>query len=96
MVFPCNITIVIPLKINIPARVTINAGTFTYAIQKPCQAPINAPMQSDIIIAIGIDIPIDIISTPDIADTTATIDPTDKSIFPVKTQGNIPIANTKT
>src|SRR5690625_105890 len=43
IVLPCKTTNVSPLKINIPAKVTINEGMFTYATQNPCQAPIIAP-----------------------------------------------------
>ena len=41
---PSSSAIVSPRKISIPARVVMNAGIFMNAVQKPCQAPINAPM----------------------------------------------------
>ena len=70
----------------------MNAGTRTNAIQKPCHAPIKSPSAIQEIIVTGTLMPIDTIIVAATAPITATTDPTERSMSPVKMQGSIPIA----
>lgn len=93
-VFPLRIILFTPLKINIPARVTINGGILTNAIQKPCHIPASNPTISDRNIESGTGNPSFTLNNADDALTIATIEPTDRSICPpVKIQSIMPMAN---
>ena len=56
-VLPSRMTIVMPRKMSMPASVTMNDGTRTNAIQKPCQAPTSRPNARQTATVSGTDMP---------------------------------------
>lgn len=79
-----------------PPSVAINGGRFTIAIQNPCQSPMTKPDSRQTISVNQTGCLQLYIMTPAIAPTTATTEPTDKSIFPVRIGSSIPIARIRT
>ncbi len=84
-----------PLKMSMPARVTMKAGMPTYAIQKPCQAPTIRPMTRAPMIASHQGKPRSRINTPEIAPMKAAIEPTDRSMCPATMTRTMPMASTR-
>ena len=75
-----------------PASVTMKAGTRMNAIQNPCHAPIKRPSAMQEIIVTGTLIPMETIIVAATAPITATTEPTERSMSPVRMQGSMPIA----
>ena len=89
-------TLVKPRKAYMPARVAMNAGTCSLAIQKPWKAPIRKPIASMISTATHMLTP-DAISVQPTAPAKQTTDPTDRSMLPpVRMHISIPVASTNT
>ena len=85
-------TIVMPRKISMPASVTMNDGTRTNAIQKPCHAPTSRPNARQTATVSGTDMPFVTIIVAEIAPTTASTEPTERSMSPVRMHGSMPMA----
>ena len=73
------------------ANVTINGGIEKTETKKPTTIPDNVPINIAAKKATGVGIPKSTTNIALVAPHKATIEPTPKSIFPVKTHNSIPI-----
>ncbi len=100
-----------PRKNSMPARVTMNAGTPTYATHQPCQAPTRAPMINPITSAestvstcgnhsgapvMSSSIFAHFMNCATTMPTNAATDPTDRSMWPAMITSTMPTARMST
>lgn len=80
-----------PRNSSMPARVTMNPGMPTYAIQKPSQAPMTMPTSMPSSMPAHHGMPKSRMAIATTMPTTAATDPTDRSMWPAMITRTMPI-----
>src|SRR5438128_890869 len=81
-----------PRNASIDASVTMNAGTFRYAIQNPCQAPTASPITSVAVTEAITPHSNLIMHSAQIAPANPRTDPTERSMWPATITSTMPMA----